>query len=104
LNEAPDSLERRPTVAETETVARALANAQAMWRYGVLDEIVDVIPEVNQMNPADRILSSARALAAEQAKDEGLWLPPHTVSEMYLQHALRKLIAIIEQRLPEEKE
>jgi len=41
-----DSLEQRPTRAtEAELAAFALANAQAIWRYGVIDDVVDSITE-----------------------------------------------------------
>lgn len=36
------------------------------------------------------------AVAAEQAEDAGLWFVPRTVTEDYLQRALRRLHAAIE--------
>lgn len=42
------------------------------------------------------LLSVARRIAAEQAKDDGLWFVAETCAEAYLQAALRRLTAAIE--------
>lgn len=42
------------------------------------------------------ILRAARELSAKQAEDEGLWFESMTVTEAYLQRALRELAAAIE--------
>lgn len=42
------------------------------------------------------ILRSARELSAKQAEDDGLWFDATTVTEAYLQSALRELAAAIE--------
>ena len=44
-------------------------------------------------------LQRARAIAAEQAEDEGLWFDAQTASEAYLQQALRELARAIEGEL-----
>lgn len=42
------------------------------------------------------VISAARALAAKQAKDDGLWFNAMTAPEAYLQNALRELASAIE--------
>jgi hypothetical protein len=46
--------------------------------------------------------STILKLVLEQAEDEGLWFIPETAAEAYLQHALRKLHALIEQEAGKE--
>ncbi len=41
-------------------------------------------------------LRAARRLSAKQAEDDGLWFEAMTVTEAYLQNALRELAAAIE--------
>jgi hypothetical protein len=41
-------------------------------------------------------LAAARAIAAEQAEDEGLWFLAATASEAYLQQELRRLTRAVE--------
>lgn len=41
-------------------------------------------------------LTEARAIAAKQAEDDGLWFLAETASEAYLQQALRRLTAAVE--------
>lgn len=48
------------------------------------------------MTKAERILKSAQALVNQQANDEELWFKAEYASEDYLQTALRKLHAVIE--------
>ena len=45
---------------------------------------------------AASILRAARELSAKQAEDDGLWFDATTVTEAYLQSALRELAAAIE--------
>jgi hypothetical protein len=49
---------------------------------------------------APAVQSAARAIAAEQAEDTGLWFIATTVSEAHLQAALRRLTAAIEGEAP----
>ncbi len=42
-------------------------------------------------------LAGARAVATEQAEDEGLWFVPQTISEAYLQQELRRLTRAVEE-------
>jgi hypothetical protein len=46
--------------------------------------------------PVAQPLTEARSIAAEQAKDEGLWFCATTITEAYLQQELRRLTAAIE--------
>lgn len=43
-----------------------------------------------------------KAVVDEQAEDEGLWFVPQTITEDYLQRALRKLHAVIEGKSSEQ--
>ena len=47
-------------------------------------------------------LDEALKVVSEQAKDEGLWFVPETITENYLQRALRRLHAAIEGKSPTE--
>lgn len=43
-----------------------------------------------------------KAVVDEQADDDGLWFIPTTITEDYLQRALRRLHAVIEGKSPEQ--
>lgn len=43
-----------------------------------------------------------KAIVDEQAEDDGLWFVAETVTEAYLQQALRRLHAAVEGKSPEE--
>jgi hypothetical protein len=44
-----------------------------------------------------RAMLAMRAIVDEQAEDEGLWFDSQTASEVYLQRALRRLHAAVEE-------
>jgi hypothetical protein len=50
--------------------------------------------------PVPAVQSAAKAIAAEQAEDTGLWFVATTVSEAHLQAALRRLTAAVEGEAP----
>ncbi len=50
--------------------------------------------------PVPAVQSAARAIAAEQSYDTGLWFFASTVSEAHLQAALRRLTAAVEREAP----
>lgn len=67
-------------------------------RRGV-ERAADALREmaVNLRDAADCFfLSEARAIAEQQAEDDGLWFVARTAPEAYLQAALRKLHAAVE--------
>ena len=47
-------------------------------------------------------MEDPKAVAAEQAEDEGLWFIPVYASEAYLQAALRRLTAAVEGKTSEQ--
>ena len=47
-------------------------------------------------------LAEAQKLVDKQAEDEGLWFIPQTITEDYLQRALRQLHAAVEGKSPTE--
>ncbi len=51
---------------------------------------------------ADVNEAEIRAVVNEQAEDDGLWFVPETITEDYLQRALRRLHAVIEGKSPEQ--
>ena len=53
-----------------------------------------------QPAPAPAVQSAARAIAAEQAEDTGLWFVATTATEAHLQAALRRLTAAVEGEAP----
>ena len=46
--------------------------------------------------------AAIKAVVAEQVDDDGLWFVARTVTEDYLQRALRRLHAVIEGKTPEQ--
>jgi len=81
----------RPPEAPPLTVAevRAILNTErARYEWSVLE--------------VTKTQSTILKLVLEQAEDEGLWFIPETAAEAYLQHALRKLHALIEQEAGKE--
>jgi hypothetical protein len=46
--------------------------------------------------------AAIKAVVGEQAEDNGLWFIPATITEDYLQRALRRLHAVIEGKSPEQ--
>lgn len=48
-------------------------------------------------------LGKLREISAAMAEDEGLWFRAETAAEAYVQQELRKLCAMIEEPLPEER-
>lgn len=53
-------------------------------------------PALIELNKLRDKLAAAKAVAAEQALDEGLWCIAETAMEGHLQTALRKLAAAVE--------
>ncbi len=58
------------------------------------------MPNCGLLSAAPAVQSAARAIAAEQAEDTGLWFVATTVSEAHLQAALRRLTAAVEGEAP----
>ncbi len=56
----------------------------------------DVLPYIDVVVEAARLVADLRAIVDEQAKDEGLWFVALTATEAYLQQELRRLHAVIE--------
>lgn len=55
--------------------------------------IAEAMVEIERLNKwAERV----RKFVESQAEDEGLWFEAKTISEVYLQHELRKLHTVIE--------
>ena len=50
----------------------------------------------NSCRTPERVLARVRKVVAEQAEDDGIWFSPETATEDYLQRALRRLHAVIE--------
>jgi hypothetical protein len=58
------------------------------------------MPNCGLLSAAPAVQSAARAIAAEQAEDAGLWFVATTVTEAHLQAALRRLTAAVEGAAP----
>jgi hypothetical protein len=70
-------------------------------RKASLDTLDHMPYQGRETRPEERIrTSAARAIAAEQAEDAGLWFVATTVSEAHLQAALRRLTAAVEGEAP----
>ena len=52
--------------------------------------------ELLRLRSLEQTLLRARAIAAEQAENDGLWVPALYISEAYLREALRRLTAAVE--------
>lgn len=73
-------------------VEAGAVEAVLLAKYGATS-IREVIERLRVENDALRI---AREIAAEQAEDGGLWFVAETITEDYLQRALRRLTRAVE--------
>jgi hypothetical protein len=99
--------ESRPEELAPKPVAWMLASAlddlQMNKRVEVTEhreEPDDVPLYLHPAAPVPAVQSAARAIAAEQAEDKGLWFIATTVTEAHLQAALRRLAAAVEGEAP----
>lgn len=96
---------------DIEKMEREAAALVILARYGVEPDVQELLVNGDQGRgirpgalraaieaalPAQEWQDEARRLVDEQAKDEGLWFQAQTCAEAYVQTALRKLHAAVE--------
>lgn len=81
-----------------ERLRELLAHVQQEMRpvIGAEATLEDAVLALTAQEQVAGVLSASRRLVNEQAEDEGLWFVAESVTEAYLQNALRKLHAAVE--------
>ncbi len=92
--------ESRPEEVAPVPVAWAQNPKDGFWCWCLADEAGAIALYTHPAAPVPAVQSAARAIAAEQSYDTGLWSVATTATEAHLQAALRRLTAAVEREAP----